>query len=341
MSQRPSILDSTALLSDATRCRILQLVEGHELTVSELCSVLQLPQSTVSRHLKVLADADWVESRRDGTSNLYRFRPQLNHAAHDLWTLIRGEIAETESSRQDQRRLESILAERRSRSRAFFSSGADQWDLLRDDLFGQRFDVEAFLGLIESGWTVGDLGCGTGRTSELLAPFVDGVIAVDGSSAMLDAARRRLGALSNVALRQGELESLPIDDAGLDLAVSLLTLHHVTDPILVLAEIHRVLKPGGRALLVDMLPHDHEEYRQEMGHVWLGFSEARIAADLSAAGFEQLRFRPLRPEPDAKGPGLFAATARRPISSSEDFEPSVSVSAAQPPESTFELTPDA
>ena len=313
MSPRPSILDHTALLSETTRCRILQVVDGHELTVSELCGVLQLPQSTVSRHLKQLADGAWVDSRRDGTSNLYRLRAQADASARNLWDLIRSELAGSEIGRQDRRRLESVLAERRSRSRAFFSAGGEQWDRLRDDLFGRRFDLEAFLSLLGEGWVVGDLGCGTGRTTEMLVPFVRQVIAVDGSDAMLESARRRLGDADRVSLRQGDLESLPITDRSLDLAVLLLTLHHVPDPGAVLREAHRVLKPGGRFLLVDMLPHAHEEYRQEMGHVWLGFSAERVRQELAQAGFDSLRFHPLRPEPEAVGPGLFAAVARRSV----------------------------
>ena len=313
MSPRPSILEHTALLSEPTRCRILQLVDGHELTVSELCGVLQLPQSTVSRHLKVLSDGGWVDSRRDGTSNLYRLETQQDEPVRNLWALIRSELATSEIGGQDRRRLESVLAERRSRSRAFFSAGGEQWDRLRDGLFGRRFDLEAFLGLLDETWVVGDLGCGTGRTSEMLAPFVREVVAVDGSSAMLESARARLGAEARVVLRQGDLENLPITDQSLDLAVLLLTLHHVPDPGLVLREARRVLKPGGRFLLVDMLPHAHEEYRQEMGHVWLGFSEERVRQELAEAGFDAGRFHPLRPEADAEGPSLFAAVARRPV----------------------------
>ncbi len=312
MSPRPTILDHAALLAEGTRCRILQLVDGHELTVTELCNVLQLPQSTVSRHLKVLADGNWVESRRDGTSNLYRIHPQLEDSARNLWALFRSEIAESVPSRQDRHRLESVLAQRRSRSMEFFSATADRWDRMRDELFGLRFDAEAFLGLLDPTWVVGDLGCGTGRTTEMLAPFVAKVLAVDGSSAMLDGARARLAGLSNVVIKEGDLENLPLTDRSLDVAVILLTLHHVPDPPAVLKEVARVLKPSGRFLLVDMLPHGHEEYRLEMGHVWLGFSEERIQRELHAVGLSSIRVHALRPDPETKGPSLFAATSARP-----------------------------
>src|SRR4029077_1747730 len=117
------------------------------------------------------------------------------------------------------------------------------------------------------------LGCGTGQVSELVAQHLAKVIAVDGSIEMVQAARKRLKSADNVDIRRGEMEALPIDDAKLDPAIVALVLHHVPEPARALAEVHRALKPGGRVLIVDMLPHDREEYRQQMGHVWLGFSE--------------------------------------------------------------------
>jgi ArsR family transcriptional regulator len=139
------------------------------------------------------------------------------------------------------------------------------------------------------------------------------VIAVDESAAMLQAARRRVRGLGNVEVRRGSLEALPIDDASLDAATCVLVLHHLPAPEAALAEAARVLRPGGRLLLADMLPHDRESYRHQMGHVWLGFSEDEIGRRLGAAGFEHVRLRPLPPDPTAQGPSLFAAAARRGI----------------------------
>ena len=139
--------------------------------------------------------------------------------------------------------------------------------------------------------SLGDLGCGTGETSATLAPFVQHVIAVDASAPMLQAARKRLQPFDNVDLRRGELEALPIDDARLDVATLMLVLHHVAEPLRALAEVARVLKPGGRLIVVDMLPHDRDSYRQQMGHVWLGFSEDH---DRSAADRGRIRQDPYR-----------------------------------------------
>ena len=133
----------------------------------------------------------------------------------------------------------------------------------------------------------------------------------DPEQQVLDELLKRLHAFDNVDLRRGELEALPIDDARLDAAVTMLVLHHVPEPSRAAAEVARVLKPGGRFLLVDMLPHDRESYRQQMGHIWLGFSEEYTRHLLSEAGFEDCRIVALTPDQRAKGPGLFVATARR------------------------------
>lgn len=306
------ILDHLTALAEPTRARLLLVLENHELTVSELCTLLQAPQSTVSRHLKALADSGWIASRSEATSNLYRMRRDgLDVAAKRLWRLVREQLVTTPAAVQDHGRLQDVLRDRRSKSQEFFSASAGEWDRLRTELFGQRFHLGALLGLIEPTWVVGDIGCGTGEVAASLAPFVEAVIAVDGSSAMLDAARRRLGDAPNVDLRRGDIESLPIDDAALDAATLILVLHHVAAPENAVREVGRVLRPGGRLLIVDMAPHDRERYRQQMGHVWLGFSETQLGGYLEAAGFETPRVHGLQSDARTKGPALFAATARK------------------------------
>jgi len=309
-SASPAILDHLSALADVTRSRILALLDRHELTVTELCGVTQLPQSTVSRHLKALADSGWIAARGEGTSNLYSMtRDELDASARRLWALVREQVSPTPAALQDQRRLQAILAERKTKSQEFFSSSAGQWDRLRDEMFGERFHLGALPAFADPAWTVGDLGCGTGPASAALAPFVSRVIAVDASAAMLHAAKKRLSAFDNIDLRRGELESLPIDDAKLDAATLMLVLHHLPEPESALAEVSRVVKPGGRLLVVDMLPHDREHYRQQMGHVWLGFPEDHLRRLLTSAGFGEVRFVPLSPDARAKGPGLFVSTA--------------------------------
>jgi ubiquinone/menaquinone biosynthesis C-methylase UbiE len=322
VASAPAILDHLSALSDPTRSRLLLLLDRHELTVSELCGILQLPQSTVSRHLKALADAGWIGARAEGTSNLYTLsREALDPSARRLWLLVREQVAPTPAATQDQRRLQTTLAARRSKSQEFFASSAGQWDRLRDELFGDRFHLAALAAFAEDAWTIGDLGCGTGRASEAIAPFVARVIAVDASAAMLQAAKKRLQPFDNVDLRRGDLEALPIDQAQLDAATLMLVLHHVTEPARALVEVARVLKPGGRLILVDMLPHDREHYRQQMGHVWMGFSEEQIARLLADGGFNQVRIVPLAADAKVKGPGLFVATSIKPRRHEETQSP--------------------
>jgi ArsR family transcriptional regulator len=312
MNGSTAIFGWMASLSDQTRARALRALERQELAVAELCDVLQLPQSTVSRHLKVLADEGWIGSRREGTSRLYRMSgAELGPAARKLWGLLREQLGQGETARQDDQRLERVLAARRTGSQAFFASSAGQWDRLREELFGRSFDLRALPALLDEDWRVGDLGCGTGRIAEALAPFVAQVIAVDSSAAMLKAARHRLGGLANVELRRGEMERLPLEDCSLDAAVMALVLPYLPEPDRALAEAARVLAPGGRLLLVDMQPHEHAEYRQQMGHLWLGFPEQQTRGWLEAAGFSRILYRPLPPEGGARGPALFAASARR------------------------------
>jgi ArsR family transcriptional regulator len=306
------ILDRMSAISDPTRCRMLLLLEAHELTVSELCGVLQMPQSSVSRHLKTLADDRWVTSRRDGTSRFYSMPlEELDESARQLWSLIRAQVSGTRTATQDDRRLRGALARRRTKSQEFFATAAAGWDHLRRELFGEAFHFWAVLGLIDPTLVVGDLGCGTGQLADVLAPCVRKVVAVDESADMLAAARQRLAGATNVDLRQGTLESLPIESGELGAAMLSLVLHHSPDPARALAEVARVVRRGGRILVVDMLPHDRQEYQQQMGHVWLGFSEKQISRFLIGAGFREPQVRMLPVDPAARGPALFAAAATK------------------------------
>lgn len=304
-----AVLDRLATLADPTRSRLLLIVERHELTVGELCAVLQLPQSTVSRHLRILADEGWITGRAEGTSRQYRM-VQLDAGAQRLWEVVREEIEGGVQAGHDAARLRGVLAERRLQSREFFAGSAAEWDRVRDELFGRRAELGAIPGLLEPGWVVGDLGCGTGQLTAALAPFVARVVGVDESATMLASARRRLEAITNVELHEAGLEALPLEDRSLDAAVLSLVLHHAVEPGDVLREAARVLRPGGRLLVIDMVPHERDEYRAQMGHVWLGFGEAQLRASLADAGFEDARYIPLPPDPAAKGPNLFAGTAR-------------------------------
>jgi SAM-dependent methyltransferase len=309
--QPEALLGWMESLSDETRLRLLRLLERHELGVAELCDVLQLPQSTVSRHLKVLADEGWLRSRPQGTTNLYRMdSAEVDPAARRLWMLTREQTEAWATVAQDQLRLTRRLAERQP-SQGFFAGAAGKWDRLREELYGRTFTQEAFLGLLPADWVVADLGCGTGQVAAALAPHVRGVLAVDQSAAMLKAARRRLSEFPNVELKQGTLEALPLDAATCDAALLLLALTYVEDPARVVAEAARILRPGGRLVVADLLRHDREEFRREMGQLRLGFDPREMEGLLRGSGLEDVGARPLTPDPEAKGPALVLATATR------------------------------
>src|SRR5574338_243451 len=184
-----TVHDRLATLADPTRGRILLALEQHELTVGELCAVLGLPQSTTSRHLKVLADDGWVSSRQDGTSRFYSRNASLEIGAERLWTVVADDLRRDAAHARDLTRLTEVITQRREKSREFFAGVGDSWDAVRQELFGSAVGGGALLGLLDDQWTVGDLGCGSGHLTALLAPFVGRVIGVDASESMLEQAK--------------------------------------------------------------------------------------------------------------------------------------------------------
>jgi len=310
--QPDALVNWMEALADPTRLRLLRLLERNELGVVELCDVLQLPQSTVSRHLKVLLDGQWLRSRKQATANLYRMPTgELDPPARKLWNLAREQTDAWPTVQQDGLRLARRLKQRQRDSQQFFAGTAGRWDKLRRELYGEQFTTDAMLALIPSHYIVADLGCGTGHLAAELAPRVARVIAIDNSPAMLKAARKRTSDLPNVDLRQGDLESLPIDPGTCDAAMLILVLTYAADPAPAIGEMSRILKPGGRAVIVDLLPHARDDFRRQMEQQHLGFAPDAMQQLLAAAGLHSATIRPLAPEPDTKGPALFLATASK------------------------------
>jgi ubiquinone/menaquinone biosynthesis C-methylase UbiE/DNA-binding transcriptional ArsR family regulator len=313
MMARPAVVfDRLGTLADPTRTRILLILEGSELTVSELCSVLQLPQSTVSRHLKILSDESWISARDSGASRFYSLVPsKLDAIAKRLWHVVREQFSGSTAAQQDARRKDSVLGARRVKMHTFFTDAAGNWDQVRTDLIGARTDLLALLDLLDPDITIGDLGCGTGNLSEVIAPVVKRVIAIDESGAMLSTARKRLATFENVDVRSGSLEAMPVDDGELDVALLFMVTHFVLEPAKVLSEVRRALAPGGRVLILDLTSHEREEYSVEMGHIWQGFTEQQLRGWMADAKLNVVRYRELPADPKAKGPALFSLVAQK------------------------------
>jgi SAM-dependent methyltransferase len=301
-------------LAEPTRLRILRVLDGREMSVLELCDVLALPQSTVSRHLRVLADRGWLASRRAGTQSLYGFAERLPARARRLWELAREEAAAWPSVRADAERLRAVKARHAQR---FFAGAAGAWKKLRADVYGPRVDQEALLALVPPEWTVADLGCGTGALAAELAAQVRRVIAVDQSAAMLATARKVLAAHRNVELHEAPLEALPIPDRSCDAAIASLVLAYLDHPAPALAEAFRVLRPGGRLVVVEAARHEDPELKRTLGQAQPGFEPAALEELAARAGFADVSSRALPPEPGAKGPGLVLLRASRPADSLE------------------------
>lgn len=306
-----AVLSWMSALSDPVRIRLLRLAEQHELSVAEISQVLQLPQSTTSRHLKHLCDEGWLEPRKDGRNRYYKMRrEQLSSQTRKFWKLVRGQFDEDASSSEDDARLERVMQDRQTQSQAFFASSAGRWDKLRAELFGEHVALAAIAALLED-QVIADLGCGTGQLLELLAPFCQHAYGVDQSAAMIKSARQRLKAFQDVTLLRAGLEELPLEDATLDAALMVLVLHHLPRPIQALSEALRALRPGGRLIVLDMQAHEREDYRQHMGHIWLGFAEEKLSSWFHEAGFARFRYTPFSPNPIAKGPSLFVGIGHK------------------------------
>jgi ArsR family transcriptional regulator len=228
-----------------------------------------------------------------------------------VWDAVRTEIGSTAEAALDAERAREVMRRRRTRSEEFFSTAAGQWDTVRTELFGATPESGALLALLDPSWDVADLGCGTGQVSATIAPWVKHLIAVDASIAMLSAARTRLSNHKNVDVRRGDLEAVPIAAQSVDVALLFLVLHYVSDVQQVIAEAARILRAGGRVLIVDMEAHGRAEYREQMGHVWQGFERDQMAGWLADAGFSGVRFGRVGTDTDARGPALFAVVGRK------------------------------
>lgn len=317
-------------LADPTRVRILSLLEREELAVQELMEVLGMAQSRVSRHLGILREAGLLRDRREGTYVFYRFAAPGDGAWRDAWALARRELAGDPAAQRDAAALARVLDARASRARSFFDAVGPEWDALRKVFNDDVLRARALAHLAPPDWTVADVGTGTGILAIELARLGLGVVAVDHSPRMLDAARAKLeeegfafdgddlavcadgSAAGRVELRAGEAGALPLADGEVDAALAHMVLHYLPAPADALREMARVVRPGGALVVVDFVRHEAEWMREELGVQWLGFPPAEVAGWLREIGLERVRIETIAARSPARElPAAFIASARR------------------------------
>jgi len=277
-----SILKSLRVLADESRVRLLLLLEREELSVAELQEILGMGQSRISTHLGQLKQAGLVQDRRAGKNSLYRFTGRFA----DLLQTAGTEITEVP---QDRQALELVLRKRQDRMRTYFDELAGKFG--RNYVPGRSWKAlaETLFQLLPP-MIIADLGAGEGTLSQLLAQTAKQVIAVDNSAKMVEFGSQlaRHNAIANLEYRHGDLENPPIADGSVDLAVFSQSLHHALHPSRAVEAAFRILKPGGKIVILDLKKHSFEEARDLYADTWLGFSEVELKAFLEQAGFHPI-----------------------------------------------------
>jgi len=280
----PSTLKSLKLLSDPTRLRILMLLGQESLSVAELQEVLGMGQSRISTQLSQLKAAGLVADERSGKNNFYR-----GAASADLLDVVRLAAAELPEVADDEAALRHLLRKRKDTARAYFDELAGRFG--KDYVPGRSWKAlaEALIKVLNYR-VVADLGAGEGTLAQLLAQRAEKVIAVDISPKMVAFGQElaRKNGLDNLEFRIGDIEEPPIEAGSLDLAVLSQALHHAARPQRAIDAAFRILKPGGRLIVLDLLLHAFEEARELYADRWLGFSECDLATMLERAGFTDI-----------------------------------------------------
>ncbi|HTV04809.1 MAG TPA: metalloregulator ArsR/SmtB family transcription factor [Acidobacteriaceae bacterium] len=294
----PSIVKILRVVADQNRLRVLLLLEEEELSVAELQEILTMGQSTISTHLAQLKQAGLVEDRRTGKNNLYQARRE--NGAGVLNVLLRQARAEISEAARDQAALKRVLKKRRDKARAFFDNVAGRYG--RSYVPGKSWKAfaEALLRLMPP-MVIADLGAGEGAFSLLLAQRATRVIAVDSSARMVsvaDALAKKQG-VKNLDYRLGDMEDLPIENNSVNLVFFSQSLHHAMHPERALSEAHRILKAGGRIVILDLAKHRFEEARELYADEWLGFSEAELESALAKSGFHNVHTSIVHKESEA------------------------------------------
>ncbi len=324
-----AIADSTLpgllkLLADPTRLRILAVLEREELSVSELCAVLGMAQSRVSNHLRILRDAELLLERHSGASTHVRLDSNANAAAARLWGTLRDDVSTLPEHSADLVRLDALLARRRAKAGDFFDRVAGQWDKIAGAFRTGQGRLRLASHLLPAHFVVADLGCGTGYVGEGLLGVASKLICVDRSEKMLAAAKKRLArgrAAMTIEFRRGEVDGLPIEDEEVDGVVAGMVLHHLPRLDGAIAEMFRVLKPGGAAAILELAPHKEAWMRRELSDRHLGLEATDVLSALKRAGFVDVvldpvddHYQPKKEDGEEVSLPLYIARGRKSIS---------------------------
>ncbi len=289
---------------EATRLRILALLDEAELTVSELTAILRQSQPRISRHLRLLAEAGLVERFREGSWAFFRLGEHSGSA-----DLARDLIARLDSSdatlQRDRERLAAVRSARAAAAQAYFRRHAAEWDRIRKLHVADEAVEDAIVSALSGAdlRSLLDLGTGTGRMLELFGPTIERGLGLDMSLDMLSLARARLdrAGLKHCSVRQGDIYDLALPKDSFDAVIIHQVLHFLDDGGRAIHEAARVLRPGGRLLVVDFAPHDLEFLREEHAHRKLGFAPESVTQWMKAAGLDVVLHRNLAPEPASDG----------------------------------------
>jgi ubiquinone/menaquinone biosynthesis C-methylase UbiE len=313
----PSIVRVLRVVADPNRLRILLLLQDEELSVAELQEILVMGQSTISTHLSQLRQAGLVEDRRTGKNNLYQLSPAgiSSGSSSPLGEILARAQSEIPEAAHDQAELRRVIRKRQDKMRSFFDSVAGR--LGKDYVPGQSWKsvAEALLRLMPP-MIIADLGAGDGTFALLLAQGAKKVIAVDTSARMIEVGRDLAlrNGIGNVEFRLGDMEEVPIAPGEVDLVFFSQSLHHALHPDRALKEAFRILAPGGRIVVLDLLKHRFEEARELYADEWLGFSEGDVQAMLEKAGFTAVQTSVVYKEPETPQFQTLLGLASKPVS---------------------------
>ena len=299
----PALTATLKAAAEATRLRILTLLAETELTVSDLTEILRQSQPRLSRHLRLLAEAGLVERFREGSWAFFRLG-EHGSAADIARTLIARLDAKDPIIARDRERLAAVRSARAAAAQTYFRSHAAEWDRIRKLHVTDTAVEEAVrAALVDKPIrALLDLGTGTGRMLELFAPDIERGIGLDLSLDMLALARARLdrAGLKHCSVRHGDIYDLALPRDSFDVVIIHQVLHFLDDSARAIREAARVLRPGGRLLVIDFAPHDLEFLREQHAHRRLGFSAETVTQWLEAAGLDVMRQQTLPPGPEGK-----------------------------------------